>query len=176
MKACIKPLRKATGHEDERVRREAALALCKLDTDESREALIDCLSDKTERVRLMALGHFSDKAYAPAYEIVSKAVENKEFDKLSAIEQKELLKALANTGGDKSLDCLKKIATKRSLFGSETIDQLKEMAIDVMTHLESEEVDSLLERWAGKRGKLGALAKSALIRRSRHKSDDLGTE
>jgi hypothetical protein len=165
---CIQPLKKASEHEDERVRWEAVSALCKIDTDASRGALVGRLSDDSERVRLLAIRHLSEKAYEPAYEAVETIVNCREFEVLPPPEQKELLKALASTGGDKSIEYLKKLATRRNLLRSETIRQLKEMAVNALAQLEGEQVDRLLENWMSKRrGDLRIWASRALTRRQR---------
>lgn len=165
---CIQPLKKASQHEDERVRWEAVSALCKIDTDASRDALAGRLSDDSERVRLLALRHLSEKAYEPAYEAIETLANCREFEMLPPPEQKELLKALASTGGDKSFEYLKKLATRRNLFRSETIKRLKEMAVNALARLEGEQVDRLLENWMNKRrGDLRIWASRALARRQR---------
>ena len=165
---CIQPLRKASEHEDERVRWEAVSALRKIDTDASRGALTGRLSDDSERVRLLVIRHLSEKAYKPAYEAIEAIVNCREFEVLPPPEQKELLKALASTGGDKSFEYLKTLATKRNLFRIETIRQLKEMAVYALAQLEGEQVDRLLENWMSKRrGDLRVWASRALTRRQR---------
>ncbi len=165
---CIQPLKKASEHEDERVRWEAASALCKIDTDASRDALAGRLSDGSERVRLLAIRHLSEKVYEPAFEAIETIVNCREFEMLPPPEQKELLKALASTGGDKSFEYLKKLATRRNLFRSETIKRLKEMAVNALSRLEGEQVDRLLDSWMSKRGgDLRIWASRALVRRQR---------
>jgi hypothetical protein len=165
---CIQPLKKASEHEDERVRWEAVSALCRIDTDASRGTLAGRLSDDSERVRLLVIRHLSEKAYEPAYEAIETIVNCREFEMLPPPEQKELLKALASTGGDKSFEYLKKLATRRNLFRSETTKRLKEMAVNTLSRLEGEQVDRLFDNWMSKRrGDLRIWASRALTRRQR---------
>jgi hypothetical protein len=165
---CIQPLKKASEHEDERVRWEAVSALCKINTDASRDALAGRLSDDSERVRLLSIRHLSERAYEPAYEAIETTVNSRDFEMLPPPEQKELLKALVSTGGDKSFQYLKKLATRRNLLRSGTIKRLKEIAVYALAQLEGEQVDRLLKGWKSKRrGDLRIWASRALTRRQR---------
>jgi len=171
---CVAPLKRASEHEDERVRWEAAAALGKINSRLADEVLITLLHDESARIRRTAARHIVRRRFEPAYGSILSMVKDKGFKFASPSEQKEFLNALAATGGSRAFSVLKKIAKRWTPFGKEACKSLKELAVHALALIEDDRVDSTLEGWArSSKRNLSEWARSALKRRSR---DKLGRE
>jgi hypothetical protein len=170
---CIPGLKRAAGHEEERVRWEATLALCGINTNASNSVLIHLLSDKSDRIRRAAAHHIGKNRVASAQKSLLSIVTDKKFKFFEPAEQREYLNALAMIGDKEVFQCLKKMASKRLLFGGEVARRVRDFAFHALVLRKEEEIDLLLGKWSdSSRRDLKALAQSALARRNRNRSSN----
>jgi HEAT repeat protein len=163
----IPDLRKASEHEDERVRWEATISLSGFDTDAALEHLARLVNDPSERIRRQATKRLTERRFKPAFDAILSFIESESFGLVTPAEQRELFRALGATGADRALDYLKKKATKRSLFGGGASRHQRELAVGAMAELEDEESYRLLKEWTTKKGELGEWARNSLAKRDR---------
>jgi len=157
----ISYLKKPLEHFDERVRWEAIVALEKIDNPKGFEHLIPLLFDESDRIRDKVVELFSSSSYEPAFKPISGMVSANDFVHFDIEEQRNIILAMAGTGGKEAIPLLKKIIKKRRLFGSEKFEKQKEAAILALSHLDSEKALGFLQKLA-KRNR-GAAAKYARL-------------
>lgn len=160
----VTPLRKASEHDDERVRWEAAQSLIRVDTASARKALMSCLTDESDRIRRVAAQYYRRIRYKDAYPVLKKLVDSRQFKQKETPEQKDFLDAIAATGGSDGLRDLKKIARKWMPFSGDAGKMLKEMAVLAIALQDDEDAVKLLTSWSQKKGDLGNWATAALRR------------
>ncbi|MBU1318286.1 MAG: HEAT repeat domain-containing protein [candidate division Zixibacteria bacterium] len=166
----VPPLKKAAAHEDERVRWEAVLALCKINSGISNDALISLLTDDSDRIRRTVVHHLGKNMVKTAQSALLSIVTAKQFKMFEPAEQREFLNTLALVGDQKAFACLKKLAGKRFTFGSESAKRLRDLAFQALTLQDGDYVDQILNKWASKsKGVHRASAKSALARRMKNR-------
>jgi len=165
-------MRKALEHFDERVRWEAVVAVEKLASKSDLKILIPYLKDESERIRHKVIEMFSQNRYDPAFEAIQEIVKSSQFNGMGFEEQKNLLKALAFTGGDNALPVLKKIVKKRSFFSARASQKKKEAAVLAISLIETEDAWKLIEEAANKKkGPLANLAQLILDKKGRVAAD-----
>jgi hypothetical protein len=168
---CVPGLKHATIHEDERVRWEATLSLCSINTRAANDALIPLLADESDRIRRGVAHHIGKSKVSSAQKALLSIVTDKQFKFCEPAEQREYLNALALAGDHEAFQCLKKMAGKRLLFGGETARRIRDFAFHALALREDDEVDVLLAKWSERsRRDLKALAQGALARRIRNRS------
>ncbi len=156
-------LRKALEHFDERVRWEAVVAIEKLASRLDLEILLPYLTDESERIRHKVIEMLSLNKFKPAFREISGIIESGSFNNLEYEEQRNLLKSLALTGEMDALPTLTKIAKKKNLFSSESIEKKKEAALQAISLIETPEALEFIEYIAKKKkGPLSNLAKLIL--------------
>ncbi len=164
----VTPLKKASEHDDERVRWEAAQSLIRIDSASARKALMPRLTDESDRIRRVTAQYFRRIRYKDAYPALRKLVDSRQFGRKESLEQKDFLDAIAATGGSEGLRDLKKIALKWMPFSGEAGKMLKEMAVLAIALQDDEDAVKLLTSWAQKKGDLERWATAAL-RRHEHR-------
>ncbi len=174
----ISYLKKPLEHFDERVRWEAIVSLEKIDHPSGFEHLIPLLFDESDRIRDKVIELFSLNSYGPAFQPLSGIVAANDFINFDIEERKNIILALASTGGEKAIPLLKKIIKKWSLFGSEKFEKQKEAAILALSRIDSEKALEFLQKLAkksrGATARYAQLVLEKLERREVRESEDEG--
>jgi len=122
-------LEKILRHDDDRVRKEVAEALVRIDPQESSRLLRVMLNDEKQELRLMALKALSRRGDDTTGDYISDVVLDKNFQLLEPSEQKEWLSALTHIRGDNALPIIRRIVTRWTLFDRANHERLRAMAV-----------------------------------------------
>ena len=160
-------LKKPVEHFDERVRWETLVAIEKIGDRKGYEYLIPLLQDESHRIRRKTRELFSLHGFSQAFHAFDTMVFSSDFINLEPEEQKEIILALARTGGNDAILVLKRIIKKRSFWSSEKTEKQKEAAVLALAQIDSEEALKIVQKVAQKKkGAISAYARLVLEKKA----------
>lgn len=147
----VKPLEKVLKHPDARVRKEAVRALEGIQSPETKGAFFTLLADPEPTVRvgsLRALKRFKDP---DVFIRLKEGASREELKKKAFSEKKELLEALALSGGERAFPLLAELFRKKGLIEKAEVTELRACAAYALGCLGMPEARGLLEKEADSR-------------------------
>lgn len=161
-KECVKELRLAMYHEDERVRKEAVRCLTKSGGPQASEMLIELLSDQNSsiiRQAIFSLGILkSDRAVDPLMDII-----NRGGIFLKSLQlKKAALQAIGLIGAKRVLPRLMKLAKKRYWLAAKRGEELKVSIVEAIGRIGDESSLDFLQKMGSRGGPVGKACSEAL--------------
>ncbi len=144
----VKPLEKVLKHPDARVRKEAVRALEGIQSPETKGAFFTLLEDPDPTVRvgaLRALKRFKDQ---DVFIRLKEGASREEIRKKTFSEKKELLEALALSGGERAFPLLAELFKKKGLIEKAEVTEVRACAAYALGCLGMPEARGLLQKEA----------------------------
>lgn len=172
----ISYLRKAAGHQDRRVRSETLRALQRIGGLESTRILLTFLDDEDGELRTRALRAIGSEHPAITAPELKRRTEDGTLAERDHQEVRELLFALARTGGAAAIPHLMRLAT-RSIWLARRWFPVKVAAVEALGACRNAEVRAKLNDLSRHRNReIAQAAKAALNRRSPYIEDETADE
>jgi hypothetical protein len=133
------------GHDEARVRREAAYALAAIKGGKAEDLLALSISDKDRGVRALSARLLIEQAPEKAYERLVAAVADKGFTGRDFEEKKEMFELLGRSGGAKAVPYFAVQFKKKGIWNSQKRDKARALAAYGLAAAGGEEAYELLQ-------------------------------
>ncbi|MFQ5499062.1 MAG: HEAT repeat domain-containing protein [Candidatus Zixiibacteriota bacterium] len=142
-------LAKIVGHNDERVRMELTHALKDCPDTEALNILERLALDPISSVRSEAVKAIVERRGQPAFDAITRLINDDRFATIDFAEQESLLNAFSILGGDMAVGFLEKLVVRYNLWRSSSIDFYRKAAMQALSKNPGERAERLLVRLSG---------------------------
>ena len=162
----LKYLYKVVNHDELEVRRALAGALAECPSDDCIGMLRQLAVDDDSEVCREAVGSMVARRGQAAFDAIREIIDDDNFYRLANDDQRAILVAYSNLGGDAAVDTLIRLGTKPNLFSNKRLAFYREAAFEALAHNRGEKAERVLVQLSGNwRGDIKAHARAALQKR-----------